>query len=126
MQVMGINRIGQLGKALLLSGFAVLGLNLGTLNTALAAPNMSSMMNQKMAPTQCQASCTSRSASPVAALGTQREVDKDIEPQPAEPYYIAFIGVGWTTTITVAAAYFLKYLNWRPPDLYKLNMAYRF
>lgn len=101
-------------------------LGIGAVNPAFANPaHMSDMMSHKMAPTQCQASCISRSSNPVTSNISQREVEKDIEPKPAEPYYLAFMGVGWTTTITVAAAYIRKYLNWRPPDLYKLNAVYR-
>ncbi len=76
---------------------------------------------------QCQTSCTT-SQTPADTATKPGDIlkEKDLEPQPAEPYYLAFMGVGWTTTITVAAAYLFKYLNWRPPDLFKLNVAYRF
>lgn len=82
-------------------------------------------MGKQMPQSQCQSSCSSQST--VAAPGQRVDVeDKDTEPQPAEPYYLAFMGVGWTTIITVAAAYLIKYLRWRPPDLYKLHVNYRF
>lgn len=88
-----------------------------------AATSMMSDMGKRMAQNQCQSSCSSQST--VAAPGQRVDVeDKDIEPQPAEPYYLAFIGVGWTT-IVLAAAYLLRHLRWRPPDLYKLNSVYR-
>lgn len=88
---------------------------------ASAMPNM----DQKMAPAQCQLACTPQSQSIVQ--GPKTEVDnKDIEPQPAEPYYLAFAGIGWTTSIAVATAYLLRYLRWRPPDLFQLNVSYRF
>lgn len=52
--------------------------------------------------------------------------NKNLEPDPQEPFYLAFIGVGWTTAIALATSYLLKYLRWRPPDLFKLNVSYRF
>lgn len=94
--------------------------------SAVTGSSMVSMMNLKMAPTQCQASCVSHSSNTVVGLGSDTKREKDKEPQPAEPYYLAFMGVGWTTAITIAVAYLIKYLRWRPPDLYKLNVAYRF
>lgn len=75
---------------------------------------------------QCQTSCTT-SQTPANATKPQDLLkNKDIEPQPAEPYYLAFIGVGWTTVTAIAAAYLFGYLRWRPPDLFKLNVNYRF
>lgn len=76
---------------------------------------------------QCQSSCTTTQTTADTATKPEDILkDKDLEPQPAEPYYLTFMGVGWTTVITVAAAYLFGYLHWRPPDLYKLNVAYRF
>lgn len=77
--------------------------------------------------TQCQSNCTS-SQTPANIAPNPSDVlkNKDIEPQPDSLYYLAFMGVGWTTIVTVAATYLIKYLNWRPPDLYKLNVNYRF
>ncbi len=80
-----------------------------------------------MTSSQCQVSCSS-SQTPADTATKPDDIlkDKEKEPQPNEPYYLAFMGVGWTTLITVASAYLFRYLYWRPPDLYKLNVAYRF
>jgi len=61
------------------------------------------------------------------AIHSQKTVvdDKDIEPQPTEPYYAAFISVGWSLVILISA-YLLRHLRWRPTDLYKLNVNYQF
>ena len=76
---------------------------------------------------QCQSSCTtSQTPADTATKPVDILKDKDLEPQPVEPYYLAFMGVGWTTVIAIAAAYLFGYLRWRPPDLYKLNVSYRF
>jgi len=92
---------------------------------ALAA-SISPSMNKQMSQAQCQSSCTKQSQNTVTQ-NIKTEVDgKDIEPQPTEPYYLAFMGVGWTSLVTIAAAYLIKYLNWHPPDLFKLNVTYRF
>ncbi len=75
---------------------------------------------------QCQTSCTtSQTPADIATKPEDILKDKDIEPQPAEPYYLAFMGVGWTTILPSAAAYLIRSLSWRPPDLYKLNVVYR-
>lgn len=74
--------------------------------------------------TYCQSSCIS--GQQIAPERLQSEKEDEDEPQPAKPYYLAFISVGWSMTITVAAVYLFKYLRWRPPDIYKLNACYRF
>jgi hypothetical protein len=101
-----------------------------TTGRSLAAPSAMSMP-QNMPQGQCQASCDSQrtqsSPSNVAVRPTNVDIDEQsIDPQPTEPYYLAFIGVGWITIITIAAAYLLKYLRWRPPDFIKLYAVYRF
>lgn len=87
-------------------------------------------MPRHMSQGPCQTSCGSQSAQqsqPIAPERTTIEVDdQNLKPQPADPYYLAFMGVGWTTVITIAAAYLIKYLRWRPPDLFKLNVNYQF
>lgn len=88
--------------------------------TASAMPDM----GKQMAPNQCQTACTSQQIFAAPIHNKQKQQDK--EPQAAEPYYLAFIGVGWATTITISAAYLLGYLRWRPPDLLKLNVSYKF
>ena len=76
---------------------------------------------------QCQSNCSfSQAPADISTKPGDILRDKDIEPRPAEPYYLAFMGVGWTMVITVAALYLSRYLRWRPPDLYKLNATYRF
>lgn len=87
---------------------------------------MSSMsMNGMASAGQCQASCGTQT--PVAVQAVKQKLrDEEHEPQPAEPYYLAFITVGWTTTVAVAAAFLFKYLRWRPPDFTKLYAVYRF
>ena len=92
-----------------------------SLLTSLAMPNMNTQMPQG----QCQSSCSSQVGTSLLDQKNVEVDNKDLKPHPAEPYYLAFIGVGWTMIVTVAAAYLLKYLRWRPPDLYKLNAVYR-
>jgi hypothetical protein len=87
--------------------------------TATAMPNMGKQMPQG----QCQSSCTPQSNTAIDSQKTVIE-DKDIEPQPAEPYYLAFMGVGWSLVLLLSV-YLLRHLHWRPPDLYKLNSVYR-
>ena len=82
-------------------------------------------MSHSMPSGSCQAACTPQ-AQPVLTRPVSEIDERDIDPQPAEQYYLAFIGVGWALVITIAAAYLLKYLRWRPPDIFKLNVAYRF
>ena len=96
----------------------------GAGHALLSAAAMSDM-GGNMATGSCQAACTPQTQ-PVAVRPTSEIKEQNIDPQPAEPYYLAFIGVGWALVITVAAAYLLKYLRWRPPDIFKLNVAYRF
>lgn len=94
----------------------------GNLAHAVFSQSMNSMPSN-----QCQSNCTSTQTPADTAVKPGDVLkDKDIDPEPAEPYYLAFMGVGWTTVITLAAVYLFGYLHWRPPDLYKLNVAYRF
>ncbi len=79
-----------------------------------------------MPSSQCQSACTNQQIPTNATEPQDLLKNKDIDPEPQEPYYLAFMGVGWTTTIIITAAYLLCWLRWRPPDLYKLNVAYRF
>lgn len=111
-----------LATALGIATFFTLLFGVGAGHSLLSSSVMSDMGKQ-MSLNQCQSSCTSQS--PLATPGQKSEVDeKDIEPLPAETHYLT-AGVGWTTTITVAAAYLFRYLRWQPPDLYKLNAVYR-
>ncbi len=87
--------------------------------TASATPNM----GKQMPPGQCQSSCTPQANTVIDSQKTIIE-DKDIDPLPAEPYYLAFMGVGWSLVL-LFGAFLLRHLQWRPPDLYKLNSVYR-
>lgn len=103
--------------------------SLFALSVLLLAGNLIRMAStHSMAPmpsSQCQSSCTfSQTPADVATKPEDILEDKGIEPQPADPYYLIFMGVGWTTAILLATAYLFGYLHWRPPDLYKLNVAY--
>lgn len=104
-------------------GFAML-FGTGAGHALLSAAAMQGM-GGNMGTGSCQAACTPQTQ-PVAIRPTSEINKRNIDPQPAEPYYLAFIGVGWATVIAVAAACLLKYLRWRPPDIFKLNVAYRF
>ncbi len=77
-----------------------------------------------MTATQCQSSC------PTATIQVRKNEhqleDKELEPQPAEPYYLSFIKLNWLIIPLVSAAYLLKHLRWRPPDIFKLNVNYQF
>ena len=74
----------------------------------------------------CQTSCkTSQTPAYTVNKVDEVSVDKDIEPQPAEPYYLAIIGFGWSVVVLLSV-YLLRHLHWRPPNIIKLNAAYRF
>ena len=72
---------------------------------------------------QCQNMCPIQT--PVGNRGEHDVEPQDKEPIPLEPYYVAFLGVGWSLTIFIAG-YLLWHLRWRPPDLIKLYANYRF
>jgi hypothetical protein len=108
-----------------LSASLALFFGLGVGHALASATIMSDMDMNQMGGGQCQSSCTLQSQSIAVRPGAAVD-EQNIDPQPAEPYYAAFIGVGWVLVVTVAAAYLFKYLRWRPPDIYKLNVAYRF
>jgi hypothetical protein len=92
-----------------------------------ASTSMKVMMPKQGANGNCVTVCGSQNTVHFNDI-QRKQVDEDKEPspEPAEPYYHAFMGVGWATVITVAAAHLFKYLRWRPPDLYKLNVNYQF
>lgn len=81
-------------------------------------------MGMDMAASQCQASCNPQQITAAPASKAEEEKRKDKEPQLAEPYYLAFLGVGWSATL-VLAVYLLRYLQWRPPDFITLYGTYR-
>lgn len=105
-----------------LASFLTLLLGVGAGHTLLTASAMPSMGNQ-MPQSQCQLSCTSQADTGLHSDKTA-VADKDIEPQSAEPYYLAFMVVGWSLVLLLSV-YLLHHLHWRPPDLYKLNSVYR-
>lgn len=91
---------------------------------ALLTSSAMSASGESVTQSQCQSSCLSQTN--VVAPERKIEVDdKDIEPRPAEPHYLAFMGVGWSAFI-VTAGFLLWHLRWKPPDIIKLNLAYRF
>lgn len=81
-------------------------------------------MGMDMATSQCQASCNPQQITTAPASNAEEEKRKDKEPQPAEPYYLAFTGVGWSATL-VLATYLFRHLQWRPPDFITLYGTYR-
>lgn len=91
-----------------------------------ASPSMKAMMSKPEASSNCVTICTRQT--PFQFNDIQRkqaEEDEEPSPEPAELYYLAFMGVGWTTAITVATTYLIKYLHWRPPDIFSLYSYYR-
>ena len=89
----------------------------------LVASSMMPNMGKQMAQNQCQSSCTSQVNNVIHSNRTVID-DKDIEPQPAEPYYLAFIGVGWSLVILLGI-YLIWHLRWKPPDIFSLYSIYR-
>lgn len=81
-------------------------------------------MGMDMAANQCQASCNPGQITAAPASKAEEEKQKDKEPQPAEPYYLAFLSVGWSATL-VFAAFLQRHLQWRPPDFITLYGTYR-
>lgn len=87
---------------------------------------MTAMLSTPEASGNCAAICTSQSSLQFNNVQNKLgEEDQEPDPEPAEPYYLAFVGIGWTTAVTVTAAYLLKYLRWRPPDIFSLYSYYR-
>lgn len=81
-------------------------------------------MGLDMTASQCQASCNPQHITAATINNTKEEKRKDKEPQPAEPYYLAFLGVGWSA-MPVLAIYLQRHLLWLPPDFIKLYGVYR-
>ena len=94
----------------------------------LMASSMPNMMPEttSMKVSDCLSACGSQLQSTVASI-SQHEVQKEKEPspEPAEPYHLQFLRFAPYVAL-ISAAYLLKYLRWRPPDLVKLHVAYRF
>jgi len=95
---------------------------------SLTAMPMPAMTHGPMEPSDCLSACGSQLQSSVAVIN-QREEEKEKEKEPAaapaEPYYVQFMRFALVAAL-VSAAYFLRHLHWRPPDLIKLTTAYRF
>jgi len=108
-----------------LSAGLALFFSLGVGHALLGATAMSSLGIDQMGSGECQSTCNLQSQ-PVAIRPVSGINKQDIDPQPTEPYYLAFMSAGWTTIATVAAAYLFRYLRWRPPDFIKLYAVYRF
>lgn len=73
----------------------------------------------------CLSACASQLQNTVSAIN-QREVDKEKEPnpRPAELYYLQFLKFAPYVAL-ISAAYLLRYLRLRPPDLVLLYGTYR-
>ncbi len=118
-------RRGFLTSVVGIATFITLLLGVGSIQP-LIANNMPGMGKQ-MSQSQCQSSCTTQQHTIAATLyENKQEKDKEDTPQPAEPYYMAFTGAGWSLILTAFVAYILRRLCWRPPDLVKLYANYRF
>lgn len=104
------------------SFFALL-LGVGAGHTLLTASSMSSM-DKDMSGSLCQSSCNTQ-FNPVVPEQKVRKDEEDNTPQPEEPDFLRFMGVGWSLTL-LASASLLRHLRWKPPDIFKLNVAYRF
>lgn len=119
-----MRRITHLMAALLILPLLLLGT---TAWHGLLMPTPPNLAPEPMALNECLSACGNQLQSGLVGIN-QREEEKEKEPrpEPAEPYYLAFLGAGWTTLVFVAAQYLQKYLRWRPPDLYTINVSYRF
>lgn len=116
-------RISSFLAALLVLPLLLISTN--TRHQAMASP-MPDMMHQSTKISDCVSACGSQLQPTVTAIN-QREVEKEKEPkpEPAEPYYLQFLQFA-PFIVLISAAYLLRHLRWRPPDLIKLNVAYRF
>lgn len=81
-------------------------------------------MKMDMAASQCQASCNPQQVTAAPASNAEEKKRKDKTPQFAEPYYLSFLGVGWSALL-VLAIYLQRHLQWRPLDLIALYSTYR-
>lgn len=97
-----------------------------TRHQVMASPMPDMMMNAPTKVSDCVSACGSQFQPTVTAIN-QREDEKEKEPkpEPAEPYYLQFLQFA-PFIVLISAAYLLRHLRWRPPDLINLNAAYRF
>lgn len=112
----------------LLAALLVLPLLLISTNTrhlVMASPMPDMMRDAPANISDCLSACGSQLQPTVAAIN-QHEVEKEKEPKPApaEPYYLQFLQFA-PVAVLISAAYLLRHLRWRPPDIYKLNAVYR-
>jgi len=91
----------------------------------LMATTMPNMMHSFSKVDNCLSTCGSR-LQPIATAINQREVQVENEPKPeaGEPYFIQFLKFAPLLGL-ISSAYFLAYLRWRPPDLFRLYAVYR-
>lgn len=113
----------------LLAALLVLPLLLISTNTrhqVMASPMPDMMKNAPTKVSDCLSACGNQLQPTVTGIN-QREVEKEKEPkpEPAEPYYIQFLQFAPYIGL-IGAAYSLRHLRWRPPDIIKLTAAYRF
>ncbi len=120
-------------RLLIVKLFAVLSLGLalffGAGHIFVAAITMHGVIDPKMPASQCQSSCIPQSSTILTSKTSKKsetELDRDLDPQPAEPFYVTFVGVGWITAAIISTTYLMRYLRWRPPDLFMLNVNYQF
>lgn len=73
----------------------------------------------------CISTCGSQ-LQPIVTAVNQREiqVENEPKPEPAQPYFVQFLKIVPLFGL-ISAAYFLVYLRWRPPDLFRLYAVYR-
>lgn len=89
--------------------------------SAASMPDMTSM-----SPSECLSACGGQLQSHAVVTVTERkaEKEKDRYPKEAEPYYVQFMR--FTPLVSsVDVAYFLRHLEWRPPDIISLYSYYR-
>ncbi len=98
-------------------------LSLGYGHMLMAASAMPNMKSDKATISQCQSSCGSSATTPVATI-PQAVSPQVKEPVPSEPYFLAFMGVGWLLVLSFGF-YLLWHLRWKPPDLTLLYAVYR-
>lgn len=73
----------------------------------------------------CVGACGNQHQPTVTAINERKiEKEKEPKPQPAEPYYLQFLKFAPYIEI-VTAAYLLRHLRWRLPDLIVLYGTYR-
>ena len=92
----------------------------------MASPMPDMMHNMTdMKTSDCLSACGGQLQPTVAAINSiEINKEKEAKPQPTEPYYTQFLEFA-PYVVLVSAAYLLKYMRWRPPDLIVLYGTYR-